>query len=66
MQKPETSTTAHLRTHYAVRQILDTYKAGTSISGIIPEDETVPNRAECNYDFTNYKRAEVAGVVSGH
>ena len=66
IQKPETSTTAHLRTHHAVRCVLDAYKAGTSISGIIPEDETVPNRAECNYDFTNYKRAEVAGIVGGH
>ena len=66
MQKPETSTTAHTRTHYAVRMVLDAYKAGTSISGIIPEDETVPNRVECNYDFSNYKRAEIAGLVAGH
>jgi len=66
MQKPETSTTAHTRTHYAVRMVLDAYKAGTSISGTIPEDETVPNRAECNYDFSNYKRAEIAGLVAGH
>ena len=66
MQFPETSSTAHIRVQYPIRLILDSFKTGASLKGTYPEGKKIIGEPSiCDYDFSHYVKADIAGVIAG-